>query len=237
MKKSTFSKFLIIFIILILLVLVDSLFFQIKDVKYEGNTKYTNDEMNQYIFNKNFDKNLPVFYLKTKFLSKPEIPFVETYDVEIVSFQKIKITVYEKSVVGYIQYMGTNMYFDKDGIVVESSDRALDGIPYITGLSFDYIVLHEKLPVKNDDVFHLILDVTQLLKKYKIAVNQIYISENQEVSLYLGSVKAEMGMSDNMSDKISDLKDIVPNLEGISGTIDMKTYREDGKYTLKKNSE
>ena len=43
----------------------------------------------------------------------------------------MNVTIYEKAVVGYINYMGCNMYFDKDGIVVESSSKLYSGVPQI----------------------------------------------------------------------------------------------------------
>ena len=48
------------------------------------------------------------------------------------------ITVYEKAVIGYIRYMGCNMYFDKDGIVVESSTETFEKVPEIIGLKFKF---------------------------------------------------------------------------------------------------
>ena len=48
----------------------------------------------------------------------------------------MEIIIYEKSIVGYVSYMSSYMYFDKDGIVVESSSSQLDGVPWVTGLDF-----------------------------------------------------------------------------------------------------
>ena len=41
---------------------------------------------------------------------------------------------------GYVADMSSYMYFDKDGIVVESSSSQLDGVPWVTGLDFGQIV-------------------------------------------------------------------------------------------------
>lgn len=50
------------------------------------------------------------------------------------------------------------MYFDKDGTVVESSYELLDGIPEIKGLTYNHIVLNEKLDVNVPEVFGAIMD-------------------------------------------------------------------------------
>ena len=62
--------------------------------------------------------------------------------------------------IGYVEYLGTNLYFDKDGIVVESSSEILEGVPKISGLKFSEVTLYEKLPVEDDHVFQVILNLT-----------------------------------------------------------------------------
>jgi len=209
-------------------------FFVIKEVEVEGNTRATADEIKDYIFDKSYDTNTLVFFIKSKFEKKKSIPFVATYDISMVSSTKVKITVYEKDVVGYLQYMGSYIYFDKDGIVVESSSELIEDVPLITGLNFDNFVINSKLPVYNEDVFDMILDLTQNIKKYKIKADKIYISENYESTLYIGDVKVLLGSSGDINQKLSDLYDMRKQLEGKSGTLDMKEVEKDGQgYTMK----
>lgn len=208
-----------------------------RDIIIEGNEKYTNEEMINFIFRSKWDKNPFVLYYKTRFGKQKVIPFVDQYEVEITSLNSVKITVYEKKIIGYVTYMGSNMYFDKDGTVVESSTETLEGIPRVTGLDFDAIVLYESLPVDDNEVFRLILDTTQILQKYSIAVDKIYISDKKEVSLYMKDIKVELGHNEDMNDKIRTLNDMMPELEGLSGTLDIREYDENSKgYTFKKSN-
>lgn len=206
------------------------------EIEIRGNQKYTKEEMISYIFKSDLDRNPFVLYYKTKFGTQEKIPFVDEYDVEFTSLQKIRITVYEKKIIGYVQYKGVNMYFDKDGTIVESSTEEIENIPRITGLKFDYIVLDETLPAGDEKIFHLILDVTQALAKYQVGVDRIFISEKQEVTLYMEQVVVELGKHRDMSEKIQSLADMLPNLSGLSGTLNMKEYDEKGNgYTFKKH--
>ena len=206
------------------------------EIEIRGNQKYTKEEMTAYIVKSDLDRNPFILYYKTKFGKQEKIPFVDEYDVEFTSLQKIKITVYEKKIIGYVQYKGVNMYFDKDGTIVESSTEEIENIPRITGLKFDYIVLDETLPVGDEKIFHLILDLTQALAKYEVGVDRIYISENQEVTLYMEQVVVELGKNTDMVEKIQSLADMMPNLSGLSGTLNMKEYDENGNgYTFKKH--
>ena len=94
-------------------------------------------------------------YLSVKYRKKgvENIPFVDVMDVQILSPDTIKIVVYEKALAGYVRYMDTYMYFDKDGYVVECSDVKTQGIPQITGLKFGYMVLGERLPIEDEGCF------------------------------------------------------------------------------------
>ena len=206
------------------------------EIEIRGNQKYTKEEMTAYIFKSDLDRNPFILYYKTKFGKQEKIPFVDEYEVKFTSLQKIKITVNEKKIIGYVQYKGVNMYFDKDGTIVESSTEEIENIPRITGLKFDYIVLDETLPVGDEKIFHLILDLTQALAKYEVGVDRIYISENQEVTLYMEQVVVELGKNTDMVEKIQSLADMMPNLSGLSGTLNMKEYDENGNgYTFKKH--
>ncbi len=52
-----------------------------------------------------------------------------------------------------------NVYFDKDGIVVESSDQEIEGVPLIKGLTFDRLTMHQALNVKDASIFGTILNI------------------------------------------------------------------------------
>ncbi len=134
--------------------------------------------------------------------------------------------VYEKSVVGYVSYMGSYLYFAKDGMVVESFSARLEGIPWITGLKFGHIALHQPLPVENSRVFDEILTLTQMLTTHEITVDEIHYDTHADASLTIGQVRATPGSTDQMNGKISELKDQLPVLEGLSGTLYLDTYNE-----------
>lgn len=205
-------------------------------VRFSGSEKYTDKELSEYLFPTKTSANPFVFWFASRFRDHVEIPFIEAYDVELKGVSDFRVTFYEKSLVGYVEYMGSYKYFDKDGIVVESSSRLIDGIPFVTGIDVDYIVLHSKLPVNDDKVFDLLLNITQLLTKYEINVDKIYISKEIELKLYIGNIRIELGGEKDLSEKVMDLKDILPNITDESGVLDMKILDVNGNgYTLKKD--
>ena len=173
--------------------------FRTDKITYVGNSHYSNEEMTNRIFG----NDTPNTVLYTLFGNKKKtIPFIQKYDVEIQWPRGMYITVYEKAVIGYIRYMGCNMYFDKDGIVVESSTETFEKVPEIIGLKFNSIVLDSKLEVGDDEVFRHILDLTQSFDKYNLDVSKVYFDSSDNVILYIDEVKVYLGKSDDYTDKL-----------------------------------
>lgn len=200
--------------------------YKVENITVEGNLHYTDDEIIEMVMKDRRSYNS--LYLSLKYRNKEikNIPFIETMNVRVVAPDTVAIMVYEKSVAGYVEYMGRYMYFDREGIVVESSMTRTEGIPQVTGVSFDHVVLYEPLPVENQEIFHDILSITQMLSKYEISTDKIYFNDSYEITLYFGGVRARLGQ-DNLEEKIMRLKYILPRLEGESGVLKMENYSEE----------
>lgn len=209
--------------------------YEIQTVYVEGNVHYSEEEIKEIVMEGPFGSNS--LYLSLKYRNKgvEGIPFVDVMDVSILSPDTIKIRVYEKTLTGYIKYLDTFMYFDKDGYVVESSTTSTKGVPQITGLDFSHIVVGEKIPVEDERIFDNILNVTKLLEKYELAAEKIYFNRSGDITLFFGNVKVALGNDNStLEDKLMLIPSFLPTLEGKSGTLQMLTYDEDGgKYTFK----
>lgn len=202
--------------------------FRVQNVSVEGNVHYTSEEIEAMVLTDRLSYNSLYLSLKYRNREIRDIPFIETMSVRVDSPDSITIRVYEKSVAGYVEYMGRYMYFDRDGIVVESSETRTEGIPQVTGIRFDHVVLYEALPVKNTDIFQEILSITQMLSKHQITTDKIYFNESNEITLYFDNIRAKLG-KDNLEEKVMRLEQILPNLSGESGVLDLQNYSEDRK--------
>lgn len=199
---------------------------KITDITVTGNKKYDSDQIVEMLFPDSLSKNSGICYLKDRFEPHKKIPFVEDYKIIFRSMSQIEIIVYEKSMVGCVSYMSSYMYFDKDGIIVESASEKLPGIPEITGLKFGHIVLYEKLPVESAQIFSDILNLTQVLSIYQIESDQIRFSTNGSTTLHIGDIDVVLGGNNDLNGKISELSDIMPQIVGLSGTLYLDTYDE-----------
>ena len=201
--------------------------YTITTVYVEGNIHYTNEEIMEMVMGGRYGNNS--LFLSMKYSDKgiDNVPFIQTMDVSIEASDTVRITVYEKALAGYVSYLGRYVYFDKDGIVVETSEEKTAGIPQVTGLSFDHVILHEPLPVEKPEVFDEILNISQQLSKYSLSADKIYFDSNYQVTLIFGDAKVAIGDSQDIDEKIMTLQYLIPNLLGKSGTLDMREYSED----------
>lgn len=232
-KKRPYVKFLVMSIILLVLALsiylgIDYLknHYNVSLAVVEGNVHYTDDEIRKIVMDGKYADNS--LYLAYKYKNKEikDIPFVETINVQIVSNDTIRINVYEKALAGYIEYLGRYVYFDKDGIVVESSTVSTPGVPEVVGVTFDYVILYEKLPAKDEDLFKKVLNVTQLMTKYGVDAQKMYFAENGDITLYKDDIVIRLGKDTNLDIKIMNLPSILENLDGKNGILHMENYDE-----------
>lgn len=203
--------------------------YTITTVYVEGNIHYTNEEIMDMVMGGRYGDNSLFLSMKYRDKGIDNIPFIQTMDVSIEAKDTVRITVYEKALAGYVSYLGRYVYFDKDGIVVETSEEKTAGIPQVTGLSFDYVILHEPLPVEKPEVFDDILNISQQLSKYSLSADKIYFDSNYQVTLIFGDAKIAIGNSQDIDEKIMTLQYLLPSLVGKSGTLDMREYSEDTK--------
>lgn len=203
--------------------------YTITTVYVEGNIHYTNEEIMVMVMEGRYGNNSLLLSLKYKDKSIGNIPFVEKMDVSVLDPHTIKIEVYEKALAGYVEYLERYMYFDKDGIIVESSLEKTPGIPMVSGLSFEHVVLYEPLPVDNPEIFQSILSITQLVNKYNLSTDRIYFGGDGTLILYFGNVRASLGLPEDLDEKIMRLQYMLPNLTGQSGTLRMENFTEDTK--------
>ena len=229
-KTKTVKKLIVVLAALAVLFILGLSFagvFRVRQVTVTGNAYYTKEEVVDLLLDEGSLQNTLLVYLRYKYQEHPEIPFIDDFEVIMDSWQSLKIRVYEKNMVGYVRYLGQDVYFDKDGIVVESSTQELEGIPQISGVTFDSLAIHQPLSVEDPTIFDTILSITKLLTKYDLDPDEIRFGAGGELFLQLGDVKVALGTGENLDEKISRLKQLEGDLKDKSGTLHMENYTDE----------
>lgn len=213
--------FWLLFLLMILLLIST----RVNKISILGNQQYSEEELKKQIFSEDLDYNSAYAFAKDKLRPHKTLPFVERYELHWKSPLSLELIVYEKNMVGYVEYMSSNLYFDGDGIVVESTKKKLPGIPKITGLKFSKVSLYKTLPVEDKAVFQDILNLSSALKVENLDCDHIDYGTMSNATLYIGEIKVLLGNNEDMEQKLASLKDILPSLSGRKGTLDLSKYR------------
>jgi len=203
---------------------------KIKHVHVVGCEYYTEEQIKSKVVNSGLTGNTFFLYFTYAFDRGVEIPFVEKISVEVTGINSVDIIISEKAMIGCIHYMSEYIYFDKDGVVVESNTEKLEGIPVIEGVNFTKMNLHEKLEVKeeDEDIFERIMGVSQLLSKYEIETDKVVFDAKKRVTLYVGDIRVSLGKRDMYDEQIAELSKLLPEAikEKLKGELDMENFQE-----------
>lgn len=222
----------LIFLLFLLIVGVGALvaleLFTVEKVTVAGSERYPDEVIEQWLLNDEYSWNSLYVFCKYKFREPGELAFVDSADVSLEPPHTLHITVHEKELMGriYIDTMGQNAYFDKEGMVVEMSSEEIEGVPKITGMDVEQIVLYEKLPIKGNSVLKNLLSLTQILKKYEIAPKSIKYGTEGSYTLKFGKISVMLGQAEDFNAKVSRLSKILPKLDGQKGTLHLESWSE-----------
>lgn len=217
------SAVLVVAIISLLLVKV----FVVKNIKVEGNELYDDELISNTVLNDEYSWNSLYVFLKYTFMDTEQLPFIDTMEISMDDPQTLTIRVYEKGLLGYlyIPAIEKNAYFDKDGIVVETSTRVVDGVPRMEGLECDTVVLYEKLPIE-DKLLKQLLTLTQTLKRDGLKPDAISYGEKYAPVLKFDDIKVNLGSITYLTQKVERIKNRLPDIEGMAGTLHLEHWSE-----------
>ena len=142
MKK----RYILLVIVIILIAgLAYASTFTLKDIEVNGCIMASEDEVRDTITENVIYPNTLILQIQNKIKPIEKPSFVAKMDIDYVSKNKVKVDIYEKSVAGCVEYMENYVYFDKDGVVLETSKEQFDRVPCIRGLKVNRWEMGEKL--------------------------------------------------------------------------------------------
>ncbi|MDE6024785.1 MAG: FtsQ-type POTRA domain-containing protein [Lachnospiraceae bacterium] len=220
----------IVLIIILIVLLIGGVYvnnFRLTDIQVSGCKIVDEKTIIEAVKNTGYSGNTITLYVGNKLKPVENIPFVAKLDVEYISKNKVSVTVYEKSIAGCVAYMDSYVFFDKDGIILESASDMIEGIPCIRGLEFESWEKGQKLPINEDKKFQYILTITQLVEKYGLEIDSIRFTAEDEIILMHGGITIELGEGEYLAVQLMNLGSILEKLNGLEGTLHMKDFDND----------
>ncbi len=230
---------IIIFTVLSFLLLCVLAFFglRIREVEVEGGSYYSKPEIVRSAMADPYSYHTLYFLAKSRLRGVPCLPFVQEIEVEWKRFDRITLHVYDKSISGCVKYMGQYIYFDKDGIVLQSLSKPMEGVPVVTGIKFGKFIVSQAFEVEDPELFNIIMNLSQLISHYQVKTDQIRF-DGRDVTLYSGKVQVHLGKRDFYDDALAALASVLDKTsrKDLGGTIEMERFEPGDKIILKQNT-
>lgn len=204
-------------------------FFEVKNVTVMGSSHYSQEEIKEMALQGAFAGNsvlAPMLYTVNEV---EDIPFVEGFRVTKISRDTLCISVKEKKAVGCIPYLDSYVYFDREGIFIESSKERDESIPFFDGIQVNKIIKDEKLPIKGSTVLNTAVALATIFEKNDTVPDHIQFDDNYEISLIYGDITVKLGKDVLLEDKMSRALAILGSLNGKRGILHLETVTNNNK--------
>ncbi len=220
---------LIILLILASAVVVFITCFKLENVEIRPGSHYTEEEIRQRLFTKKTDSYTLFFVFRINKLDVPKLTFVEKVDVEMTDRNSVIIEVHDKAITGCIEHMGSYVYFDREGIAVDSSTQRLEGIPLVKGVEFGGYTQGKPIDLGRSGVFDTLLEIIMLLGKNKLEADDITFGIRDDVTLHIGGHEILLGISANYDLRVNNIKAALDVLPEGNYILDFRNYTENNR--------
>lgn len=234
-EKKPILKILIIIASIVLILTFLVFFFRVKNIKFEGNTFYSQEKMMEMFQPSFLEWNTLSFFLLEKMHLTPMPEFVREYEVEYMWPGDISIKLYEKTIIAGIVYNNQYIYFDKDGMVLQSANKPVKNIPLFEIKSVTTFSLYTKVKMEDEDLLERIMNLANLFQHYKVSWDKVQFDDSKNVFLYAKNIKVNMGKRENYDEQVSALSSILPQIlkRNKKGEIDLSNYQVKGDVIFK----
>lgn len=213
-------------------VLVFFLGFRVTGVQVEGNSFYTDDQIKNMVLNAPIAKNsILAGFIDTEKSTKDEA-MIDSITVSRVDRNTLLLQVKEKQMIGYIEFQGQCVNFDRQGIVQIITEEPLENVPKIEGIDVKEAVQGERLSGINTSKLNTILSVGKMLEKMEDKPDRLAFNDLNQLVMYYGTIEVRLGDDENMDEKINRLVGILPELEGMSGILHLENTTEDSESVV-----
>lgn len=197
--------------------------FAIKEIRLENSEQFTASELAESIGLSTGD-NLFFFRRSKAEKTLEQNPYIKEADLIMELPDTMVISLTERKVRAYVPYMGSYLYIDEEGRILDIQKTYTQGLPIVNGLQFSEFQLGEVLEVDNPDALHVMLQISQILQKYDMTemVVELNVSNPNDIYAQVNRVTVHLGTLDNMDQKILNLEKVMQTIpEEDRGTLDL----------------
>ena len=76
-------------------------------------------------------------------------------------------------------------------------------------------------------MFSILLELVQLCQKYSINLNKVFFDKTLNVTMYVDNIRILLGDYSTITEKVYEVSQMMPQMQGLSGTLYMENFSED----------
>jgi cell division protein FtsQ len=235
--KLRFKLPLIIGIIAVILAILWFVFL-VREVSVEGNTFYSESQVAESYQSHFWQKNMLTNIIMDAFGFTEDPPYVREAEISYPSFGELHIKLYEKVVLAGVKFSNHYIYFDKDGMVLKTTEQALPDIPFFESEDVTDFTLYHRLSTGREELLEQMINLSNRLTYYKIDWDKADFDTEGHATIYSGPVTVRLGRRSDYDEVVSILPDILKTARktGDKGTIDMVNYKAGSTIIFKKDA-
>lgn len=225
-KKKDVDQRIVIAVILVVILAAGLLFspiFAAKNIVAEGATHFTTSDLCEKIGLSAGD-NIILFGKGKAEKILEQDPYIADAELSAQWPDTMVIRVTERKVRGYVPYMGSYLYIDEEGRVLDVQEAYYEALPLVKGLTFSSFTKGEIIPVENPEALDVMLRISQMMVKYEVLdlVVEIDVSNPSDVYAYVNQVQIHLGDMENGDMKMKYMAEIMKTIpEEDRGTLDL----------------
>ncbi|NLP46284.1 MAG: FtsQ-type POTRA domain-containing protein [Epulopiscium sp.] len=168
--------------------------FTLKQIEVLGNERYSIEEILDRLHIQE-GMNVFGFIMNNEIKKFKNDPYIEKIDIKLDFPHQVQINIIERKAIGYVPYMGAYLSIDKDGRVLETTNQLDFPLPLVVGLQFQGFSLGDILIVEQEEIFDVILKISQTMFKYDILdkMVKIDINSSKDIQLQIGNIHVLLG--------------------------------------------
>ena len=204
-------------------------YYQVDEVQVMGSNHYSEKQIRKMVLRGPLASNsvlAPLLYTKQ---NTKDVPFIEGYTVTRLNRHTICVSVKEKDIVGCIPYLDSYIYFDRNGIFIESSHTRDELVPFFDGIEVSHVIEGEKLPIKGNSVLTTAVALSTIFQKNDAIPDHIEFDTSYQITLTYGDIRVMLGKDEYLEDKMTRVNAILPKLSGKKGILHLENVNDNSK--------
>ena len=237
-KESLSFKIAVIVggLVLVLLLLMVSPIFYVQEVVIQGNMRVNDNNIRA---NLDIGPTTNILMLNT---STARRRVMQNLYIDGVSFRRdlpnrLYVTVFERRPSAYIEHLGSFLYLDEMGRVLEVRPYMDDPLPLLEGLRFSRFQLGEILETYNQADFASVVHYTQLLVNHGLIdrISHINVTDPGNMRILVDYVEFNVGDVSYADRKVRTILAVLeqtPGIELMRGFVDIREIRAEFSLEL-----